>query len=230
MLRVALLLIIAFTTSSPALAAEEQSLVAVRTTAEKHVLSLLDEKKKYFITAGQLDSRLRLAPCQQSLQASIPASGTPRARMTVEVRCPAPSWKLYIPVTIEVETTALVLTRPMSRDEHVTAADVRIQTLRLAGTGSTHLDNVEQLQRRHLKRPLAAGQPLTAEVLVPDLLVRRGQLVTLLFATDQMEIRSQGKALSDGGAEQRVRVQNLTSSRIVEGTVVSSDVVRVGGP
>jgi len=74
---------------------------------------------------------------------------------------------------------------------------------------------------------LAAGTPLTANELVPDVLVKRGQHVTLLAANGPFEIRAQGQALSDGGENDRIRVQNVGSRKVVEGIVENSSTVRV---
>jgi len=47
-------------------------------------------------------------------------------------------------------------------------------------------------------------------------------------ASGPVEIRAQGHALTDGGVSDRVRVQNLSSLKVVEGVVESDSVVRVG--
>ena len=65
-------------------------------------------------------------------------------------------------------------------------------------------------------------------MLTPDLLVRRGQQVTVIAASGPVEIRAQGLALNDAAASERVRVQNVTSLKVVEGVVESDSVVRVG--
>ncbi len=107
------------------------------------------------------------------------------------------------------------------------AADVELQTRRLPGTESAFISDIGNLAGRRLKRALSAGTPLTAEVLVPDVLVRRGQQVTLLAANGPFEIRAQGQALSDGSAHERIRVQNVTSLKVVEGVVENSSTVRI---
>jgi flagella basal body P-ring formation protein FlgA len=43
-----------------------------------------------------------------------------------------------------------------------------------------------------------------------------------------VQIRAQGQALTEGGAADRVRVQNVNSLKVVEGVVESDGVVRVG--
>ncbi len=65
-------------------------------------------------------------------------------------------------------------------------------------------------------------------MLQPDVLVRRGQQVTLIAANGGVQIRAQGQALTEGAAADRVRVQNVSSLKVVEGVVESDGVVRVG--
>jgi flagella basal body P-ring formation protein FlgA len=43
--------------------------------------------------------------------------------------------------------------------------------------------------------------------------------VTLVGRNGSFEVRAQGKALADAGAGERVRVENLSSRRVVEGQV-----------
>jgi flagellar basal body P-ring formation protein FlgA len=78
-----------------------------------------------------------------------------------------------------------------------------------------------------VRRPLAAGTTLSIDMFAPDLIVRRGQEVTLLSAADTVEVRASGRAMGDGAAGSRIQVQNLGSQRVVEGVVESADLVRV---
>ena len=59
-------------------------------------------------------------------------------------------------------------------------------------------------------------------------ITRRGQQVTVIAASGPVEIRAQGLALNDAAETERVRVQNVSSLKVVEGVVESDSVVRVG--
>lgn len=206
-----------------------QSLDAVRDAAASYVRSQLPPHGgTYYVTAGNLDTRLRLAPCAEPLVASMPSNLLGGAHVTAAVRCQAPqTWTVYIPVTIESEAPVLVLRHGAARGAQLSAADVEVQIRRLPGVGSRYVADVTSLEGRRLKRSLPAGNPLTPEVLVQDVVVRRGQRVILLASTENFEIRAQGTALSDGHSAERIRVQNDSSSKIVEGVVESGEVVRV---
>ena len=206
-----------------------QSLDAVRTAAVAAVRSQLPESRgKYFLSAGALDLRLRLAPCAAPLTAVPQSTGNVNSRITVGVHCNSGAmWTIYVPVTVEVELPVLVLQRSLGRDARVDAADVKLQTKRVSGAAANFVADVSFLQGRHLKRPQTAGVALTMEALVVDLLVRRGQQVTLLAKSGAIEIRAQGRALADGGLRDRIRVQNVNSLKVVEGVVSDAGTVLV---
>ena len=50
-----------------------------------------------------------------------------------------------------------------------------------------------------------------------DLIVRRGDRVTLLAKSNTIEVRMEGEALSDGSQGDRIRVKNLRSRQTIEG-------------
>ncbi|HEY6644874.1 flagellar basal body P-ring formation chaperone FlgA [Povalibacter sp.] len=207
---------------------QTQSLESIQSAAEKSVTALLPQiKGRYFVTASRLDPRLQLASCAAPLEATPSNATVAGARRTVGVRCSAPAWSIFVPVTVEVEAPVLVLRRALPRRAPVDAADVELQTRRLSGVEAGFISDTGNLRGRRLRRSLPAGSPLTADVLAPDVLVRRGQQVTLLAVNGPFEIRAQGQALSDGSEKERIRVQNVTSRKIVEGVVENSFTVRV---
>ncbi|MBL8266913.1 flagellar basal body P-ring formation chaperone FlgA [Steroidobacter sp.] len=207
-----------------------QPLPAIQAAAEQFVRSSLPENSaKHFVTAGNLDPRLRLDECSSPLEAFSQGTGLNSGRMTVGVRCPAGNpWTIYVQVGVEVEVSVLVLRRPLARRARVELADVEPQVRRLAGSAAVFINDTATLQGHRLKRSLPVGTALTVEMLQPDVLVRRGQQVTLIANSGSVQIRAQGQALTEGGAYDRVRVQNVSSLKVVEGVVESDGVVRVG--
>lgn len=207
-----------------------QPLDAIRATAQSYVKEHVPGPRPgaVEVTVGSLDSRLRLANCSEPLKASLPPGATFRARMTVAVSCPAAtSWTVYVPVTIQTEIPVLVLKRAAARGVRLTSQDVEVQTRLVSGPADSYLTDVAELSGRTLKRPLGAGAALTADAMMADAVIRRGQQVTLLAASGAMEVRARGVAMADAPAAGRVKAQNLSSGRIVEGIVESADVIRI---
>jgi flagella basal body P-ring formation protein FlgA len=66
---------------------------------------------------------------------------------------------------------------------------------------------------------------LSFEALAPANVIHRGQQVVLLAHSGAVEVRMNGVALADGRISERIRVQNQSSQRVVEGIVRSANEV-----
>jgi flagella basal body P-ring formation protein FlgA len=225
-----LLVLAALSLASALPAAELQSLDSVRAAAEQVIASQVQTNNKSiqsYSQAGSLDPRLRLASCTTALQGFLPAGATVSARTTVGVRCASPAWSVYVPVTVESELSVLVLKSAAARGAQLRPEDVEARRLRVPGFPAAYLSDVVALGGRHLKNSAGPGTALTSDLLVRDILVKRGQRVTLLAVVGGIEVRAQGEAVSDATAAGRVKVQNLSSQKIVEGQVETADRVRI---
>ena len=202
----------------------------IRAAAEAHVLEQVRASHggRVEVEAARLDARLRLAPCGEPLEASLSAGAQLSGRTTVSVRCPGPKpWSLYVPVSIAAYGEVVVANRSMARGTLLSEDDLQVVEQDLAGLPFGYLTDTGEVDGTQLKRPVTAGTVLTPMMLEAPRLVRRGQRVTLLAQTGGIEIRMVGKALADGTSGERVRVRNLSSKRVVEGTVISPGVVQV---
>lgn len=218
--------------ASPAAHPEEaglQPLDGVRKAAERAVRREIDPALKGVeLDVVPLDPRLRLPACGGELESRAqPPRGT-QTRVLARVSCSrGVTWSLNIPVDVRREVTLLILRRAIARGETIAATDVNPQTRVLAGLGSPYVARVEDLAGRPTRRPLSEGTAVTADALNAALLIHRGQDVTLMTSAGGLEVRAPGRALADASANQRLRVQNLGSLKIVEGVAETDSVVRV---
>ncbi len=201
----------------------------IRAAAVRYVRSQLPSSEVADITAGTLDERLRLPHCATALTVEPTAGTSSMARSTVGVGCTDPvRWTVYVPVTVVRQVPVLILRHAVARGAHVAATDVTVQTRTVNGYSSAFLGNPSELSGRSTERTLAAGTPLTVDMFTADPIVRRGQDVTLVVQADGIEVRAAGRALQDAGPGARLKVENVSSQKIVEGVAESSDVVVVG--
>mgnify|MGYP000884253369 CR=1 FL=1 len=121
-----------------------------------------------------------------------------------------------------------VLSRPLRRGDVIGATDVSWQDLELGPGSAQIIMAAEDVIGRTPRQNLRAGLPLRAFDLVAPTAVARGSQVTLIFESGNLQITTQGRALSDAAIGESIRVVNLMSSRTVEGRAESSGVVRVG--
>jgi flagella basal body P-ring formation protein FlgA len=202
---------------------------SIRAAAEAFVKSQLPQESSVAgVTAGALDSRLRLVRCTGGLRPQLPAGAALQSRTMIGVACAGPvHWTVYVPVTVESRISVLVLKHPVPRDARLTIEDVTVETRKVTGLSTAFLTAVTDLEARTVQRPLPMGTTLTIDMFKPDLVIKHGQEVTLVAAAGGIEVRATGRALADAAGGTRVKVQNLSSLKVVEGVVEGPDLVRV---
>jgi flagellar basal body P-ring formation protein FlgA len=209
------------------LATEYTDPAAIRTAAETTIRAQAGANASQLtLQVAPLDARLRVAACDRALTGFVTGGSAVRYQTTVGVRCEGSvRWTVYTSVSVESQTSVLVARRSMTRDVEVTAADFRVETRRVPGLASAYVSDPAALAGQRLGRLIASGDPLSFETLAPANLIHRGQHVMLLAHVGELEVRMGGVALADGRASERIKVQNDSSQRVVEGIVRSANEV-----
>lgn len=205
----------------------------IRHVAERHAIEVGSEHApagaKIRAESSRLDPRLRLAPCATEPETFTPPGQRPGAHVNVGVRCPsAPAWSLYVPVRLEISASVVVLAGPAARGEVLRPEQLRVERRDVARLGGDWLSDTDQAEGMVLRRLLQPGSVLTQAVLQRPNIVRRGDRVRIEAGGSAFAVHSEGEALSDAAAGDRVRVRNLHSRTVVEGVVAPSGVVRTG--
>ncbi len=205
-----------------------QPLPTIQASAEQHLRKVLPNAgSNVHLKADDLDNRLHLAACPSPLEVFLP-SGANGSRVTTGVRCnQGNQWTVYVPVSIESDVPVVVLNRALARNATVGIQDVEIRVQRIQGLGSNTVKSAAELAGQRLKRDLPAGTVLTPAMLQPEIVIKRGQQVTVVASVSGIEVRTQGVALGDASANSRIRVKNLNSAKVVEGMVDNNNMVRV---
>lgn len=180
------------------------------------------------IDIGQLDNRLRLARCDAMPTAQLAPGTRTIDNGTVNIRCSAPvPWSVFVPVRVEREMEAVVVARPLARQQVIAPDDVRLEATSSAQLANGYFDALETVIGQQTKRALLPGQILNDALLTAPKLVKRGQQVTLVAGRPGVMVQMKGEALDDGVVGQRIRVRNTSSKHIVEGAVAADGTVQL---
>ncbi len=223
-------LLAALLSPAPALSSRAaQSHDSIREAARRHVL----EKTAGYsvpptVSVGRLDSRLRLQACDKPLETFSPPAGRSLGRITVGVRCSGTKpWSLYVPVTVAIITDVVVAARDLSRGAILTSKDLELVAQDITRLHRGFMERPGQAIGKTLKRNLRRGQVLTPNQIAAPLAIKKGSRVAIVASSGAIQVRMQGKALGNGATGERIRVQNLSSKKEIEATVISPGVVRV---
>lgn len=172
------------------------------------------------IRLGTLDPRLRLARCDSALEAWLPAGGRLVGNTSVGVRCTgSQAWKLLVPAHVASIERVVVSRGFLPRGTVLDREHLMLVEREVGSTGHGYIKDIDQALGRMLRQPVQDGLLVTPAMLQRPKLIRRGEEVVILSRGGSFEVRMKGSALSDGAEGERIRVKNLNSSRIVEGTV-----------
>jgi len=196
-----------------------------RATAEKEFPPLTDRQR---LLVGPLQPGLQLERCNGPIKAVITSALHMKDRVTVELRCTSPvAWHLYVPVRVIGTTTVAVAAHAIVTGSVLAAGDLRVEQHDLSELPPGFFDDPAVAVGLTAARPISGGAIITNQQLVASKAVQRGQAVTLMADTGGMQVRMAGKALTDGLVNQRVKVQNLSSGKVVEGIARSAQVVEI---
>ncbi len=168
------------------------------------------------IIPGQLDPRLRLAPCQK-IDAYLPPGSRPWGKTRVGLRCTSGSvaWNVYLPVTVQVWAPAVVTRTALAAGAELAAADLKLESVDIAETPSPVFTDTAQLIGRKLAQALPPGSTLRADSLRLRQWFAAGEMVQVSAQGAGFAVSSAAEALSPGLEGQLVRVRT-ESGRVLQ--------------
>jgi flagella basal body P-ring formation protein FlgA len=218
-----------FAPGAVAQAANEQDLTQLETLARSQAalqFPKLTDRQRFLV--GPIGPHLQQEKCSRPMR-PVPASPQHmKDRVTIELRCEDPKpWHIYVPVRIVGTSPVVVAAHAIVAGTIIKPSDIKTEEHDVSELPLGFLDEPSIAIGLTAGRPIAGGVYLTNQQLVAAKVVQRGQSVTLLADVGGMSVRMTGRALSDGLMNQRVRVQNLSSGKIVEGIARSEQTVEI---
>ena len=195
------------------------------TEASRH-LPPLGEHQRLSVTP--VNRAQRLPRCAGSVESTVAPGVQVSGRVLIELRCTVGAqWHLYVPVRVIGTTPVVVTTHAIIAGNPLTRTDLVLEQRDISGLPPGYLNSLDIALGLTASRAVAGGAVLTNQELLGARAVQRGQAVTLIASNGDISVRMSGRALSDGFVNQRVRVENLSSGRIVEGIARSEQVVEI---
>ena len=206
-----------------------QDLGAIKAAASEWLERRIgSDRQDTSVEAGFLDPRLRLPACEAELEPFLNRGVEVDRATTVGVRCTGRRpWKVYVPVAVVTKADVVVAARFLAKGALIGPDDLRLERRDVTRNRSGYFTSVDAAAGQRVRQPVLEGRLLTPVAVAADKIIRRGQSVTLIVNSNGLRINMSGKALIDGAIGQRIRVQNSSSGRVVEGIVRSPEHVEI---
>ena len=173
------------------------------------------------LVLGQLDPRLRLAPCGH-VEPYLPEGTRAWGKTRIGLRCTvgAVKWNVYLPVTVKAFGAGWVANANLDTGSVLSAADLSAAEIDLADDASAAVTNAEAAVGRVLARTVKAGASLRQSHIKPRQWFGAGDLVTVVTQGSGFSVAGQATALTPGIEGQPARVRT-EAGRILTGQPVS---------
>ena len=127
-------------------------------------------------------------------------------------------------------TAVPVLKTQLQKGELIKAEDLDYIDVRNNELGANVVVSAENLIGMAPRRGIAAFKPMTASDITSPVLVKKGEIVTMVLQNSEMTLTTQGKALENGAVGETVRIVNPSSGQSIEGVVTAVKTVSITSP
>lgn len=169
------------------------------------------------VELGQLDPRLKLAPCEQ-IRPYLPTGVRPYGRTRIGLRCVQGTthWNVYLPVTVKLFAQAMVAASALPAGTLLEAQHLQRTEVDLAASPDPAITTAQLALGRTLARPLASGDTLRKGDLKARQYFSAGDVVRIVAVGPGYSVSAEGQAVTAGveGQPARVRVE---SGRVLSG-------------
>lgn len=181
------------------------------------------------VVLGELDSRLRLAPCSR-VEPFVPPGARLWGKTRLGLRCVegVSKWSVFLPLTVKAFGPAWVIRGDVASGAVLTQADAVEAEVDWAEEASPVVANAANWEGYTAVRALSTGQVLRQGVIKPAQVFQAGAQVRVVARGAGFQVVSDGQALSAGiiGQIARIRMDNgrIMTGVVTDGRTVSLDI------
>lgn len=133
----------------------------------------------------------------------------------------------HVPFKVYSKRELFVLKQAGQKGDLIRERDIIIRETFMNGRMAGYPASAEDVIGKALKRDVPANTVITDQVLENQVVMKRGDIVTIIAESNALVVRAKGRTVDQGRMGDKIRVKNIASGKEVIAKVVSSDVVRV---
>ena len=127
---------------------------------------------------------------------------------------------------VEVFGNAYLASRPLKQNQMISAADLEVQKINLTDAADRFATRLDQVENRRVLRNIGVHQPLELKDLDKPLVLKRGDMVKIVYDQPGLSVTAKGQVNADGGVGDTLAVTNVTSKKTIYCKVVDAQTVR----
>lgn len=134
---------------------------------------------------------------------------------------------LILSLKIKLLKKVIIAAKAIPKDKHLSEADICMEERNIIPVlGSALVDKSDTYGKR-AKRRIQQGEILTDELIETPPLIYRGDKVTILVELSHLKVTTMGIAKEDGYEGKIIRIENISSKKIITAKVINEKLVKV---
>lgn len=134
---------------------------------------------------------------------------------------------VQVPFKIFTKRELFVLKQAAQKGDAISARDIHVRVTYMNGKGTGYPQSAEDIIGKVFKRDVPANTLITDQLLEDRVVMKRGEVVTIIAESDRLVVRAKGKTVDKGRIGETIRVKNLASGKELMAKVVSGSAVKV---
>ncbi len=209
-------------------AQEYQSLKAIQTAITQFIKANIDTSQEYEIQLNKLDSRLKLANCSTPLETYSHNKKIEAGIISVGVSCNGKQkWSLFHSAKLTTYTNVLALKQALKRNTVISQNNTILVKKPTSRLRRGYFTSYQQIKNQLTTRNLQAGTILQPAHITHPQLIKKGDRVIIHAFSPSFSIKMSGKSLMSGSLGETIRVKNIKSKKIIEGTITRAGTISV---
>ncbi|MFI4918026.1 MAG: flagellar basal body P-ring formation chaperone FlgA [Legionellales bacterium] len=169
------------------------------------------------------NQKIVLPSCVGDIDVSLSSPNRSNQANSVTLSCKdAPTWSVFIPVTIKILTQVLVASHPLTAGSVISAADVVYEKYDKNVLTNGFFKEKQAALGLVARYSINVGAVLTKNNMKQLPIIKKNQTITLAIKTAGIEVTMLGIAKSDGFLNETINVLNPSSKKIIDAIVISS--------
>jgi len=199
--------------------------------AKKEILSLLEgEDVEVKVEIERIPSSLMIPFGKVKLKVDVPLPFHPRPSMVIPVKVYMDG-KIYqtIPLTLKINIfkQVLVSSRRIAPDHIFEEKDVRREKREIGSLSGEPVFSLSDILGKRALRAIPPHTIIERDMIGPPLLVRDGDLVTIIKEEGNVEVSAKGKALEKGERGALIKVLNIDSQKKLQARIIGPRLVKI---
>jgi flagella basal body P-ring formation protein FlgA len=151
-----------------------------------------------------------------------------KGKNTLKIECISQTpWRIFMTAQVQLFSHALVFNQPFNKGHLLKESDITLKKIELTGHRSAYLSESKHAINHVLKRRVRRGDLVSVNILSTPTLIKKGDNITIIAKNKGFQISMKGIALMAGGKNDKIKVKNIKTKKIIQGIISDSQTVRV---